>query len=235
MLGPQAAAGTDRALDHPRVTFVTGTLVLGDTLNRTFNGLIGNVYQHVSFEVRGKAEFSDSGAGSVDGTSNRKAVPESVIGTIRGIPGVQFAYGSVSGYAQMIAPDGKVIGHSGQALGFSFDPNPQLSALKLVQGHAPSASDDVGIDKATADKYPLQSRPTRSDPAVRSHPHVHDHRRGDLRQRQQPRRDPRLPPSIFRPPSDCSAPSVNSRRSHPREARRRQRRARTPDPAGAAG
>ena len=37
------------------VTFVTGTLVLGDTLNRTFNDLIGTAYQHVSFEIRGKA------------------------------------------------------------------------------------------------------------------------------------------------------------------------------------
>ena len=37
------------------VTFVTGTLVLGDTLNRTFDNLIGTAYQHVSFQIRGKA------------------------------------------------------------------------------------------------------------------------------------------------------------------------------------
>ncbi|MHB1570080.1 MAG: hypothetical protein ACYC0H_12870, partial [Solirubrobacteraceae bacterium] len=35
------------------VTFVTGTLVLGDTLNSTFNNVIGTAYQHISFEVRG--------------------------------------------------------------------------------------------------------------------------------------------------------------------------------------
>jgi putative ABC transport system permease protein len=39
------------------VMFVTGTLVLGDTLNRTFNNLIGTAYQHVSFEIRGKAQL----------------------------------------------------------------------------------------------------------------------------------------------------------------------------------
>ena len=44
------------------VTFVTGTLVLGDTLNRTFNNLIGTAYQHVSFEIRGKAAFDDNAA-----------------------------------------------------------------------------------------------------------------------------------------------------------------------------
>ncbi|MBV9197033.1 MAG: ABC transporter permease [Solirubrobacterales bacterium] len=37
------------------VTFISGTLVLGDTLNRTFDKLIGTAYQHVSFQIRGKA------------------------------------------------------------------------------------------------------------------------------------------------------------------------------------
>jgi len=35
------------------VTFVTGTLVLTDTLSRTFTTLVSGVYQHVSFEIRG--------------------------------------------------------------------------------------------------------------------------------------------------------------------------------------
>ena len=39
------------------VTFITGTLVLGDTLNRTFDDLIGTAYQHVSFQIRGKSAF----------------------------------------------------------------------------------------------------------------------------------------------------------------------------------
>lgn len=138
------------------VTFVTGTLVLGDTLNRTFTNLIGTVYQHVSFEIRGKAEFSDNGAGGVDDTSNRKPIPDSIIRSVRALPGVQFAYGSVSGYAQMIAPDGKVIGKAGRAAGFSFDPNRQLSAFRLVSGKPPTNSDSVVIDKATADKYGLK-------------------------------------------------------------------------------
>ena len=47
------------------VTFVTGTLVLGDTLNRTFDDLIGTAYQHVSFQIRGKSAF-DTGATAVN-------------------------------------------------------------------------------------------------------------------------------------------------------------------------
>ena len=37
------------------VTFVTGTLVLTDTLNRTFDTLIGTAYQHINFQIRGTA------------------------------------------------------------------------------------------------------------------------------------------------------------------------------------
>ena len=63
------------------VTFVTGTLVLGDTLNRTFDNLVGTAYQHVSFQVRGKAAFNNdtSAAAAVDSTADRKPVPESVL------------------------------------------------------------------------------------------------------------------------------------------------------------
>ena len=47
------------------VTFVTGTFILTDTLHSTFTNLFDNVYQHVDFEVRGKAVFSEShGAGA---------------------------------------------------------------------------------------------------------------------------------------------------------------------------
>ncbi len=37
------------------VTFVSGTFVLTDTLHNTFTTLFNGIYQHVDFEVRGKA------------------------------------------------------------------------------------------------------------------------------------------------------------------------------------
>lgn len=135
------------------VTFVTGTLVLGDTLNRTFDNLVGNVYQHVDFEIRGKQALSGVSNQGVDSTANRKAVPQSIAANVRRLPGVEDAIGSVSGYAQFVSHDGKAIGSDGNALGFSFDPNQQLSALKLVQGTAPTDPDQVVIDRQTAEKH----------------------------------------------------------------------------------
>src|SRR4249920_330895 len=82
------------------VTFVTGTLVLGDTLNRTFDDLIGTAYQHVSFQIRGNAAFNDNVAAAVSSTANRKPIPQSIAIAVRRVPGVSFAFGSVGGYAQ---------------------------------------------------------------------------------------------------------------------------------------
>ena len=137
------------------VTFVTGTLVLGDTLNRTFDNLVGAAYQHVSFQIRGKAAFNnDTAAAAVDSTAVRKPVPESLLASVRRVPGVSFAFGSVGGYAQFMTRDGNAIGSGGgSTLGFAFDSNPQLSPYRLVAGHAPTAPDDVVMDKATATKH----------------------------------------------------------------------------------
>ncbi len=132
------------------VTFVAGTLVLSDTLNRTFDNLVGNIYQHVDFEIRGTESLSGISNTAVDSTANRKAVPQSVGTEVSRLPGVKFAYGSVSGYAQLVSHTGNAIGNSAAALGFSFDPNPELSALRLVEGRAPTTDDQVVIDKHTA-------------------------------------------------------------------------------------
>src|SRR5579884_410247 len=84
------------------VTFVSGTLVLGDTLNRTFDNLVGNVYQHVDFEIRGRQTLSGVSNQGIDSTADRRAVPQSIARAVAKLPGVQFDYGSVSGYAQLV-------------------------------------------------------------------------------------------------------------------------------------
>ncbi len=130
------------------VTFIAGTLVLTDTLHSTFNTLFSNIYQNIDFQVRGVAQFGSGG------TATRNPVPESVLSTVRGVPGVEAADGSVAGYAQYVAPDGKAITTGGApTLGISFDPNPQLSQLRLSQGTAPTSSNDVVMDLGTAEKY----------------------------------------------------------------------------------
>jgi len=135
------------------VTFVTGTLVLTDTLHSTFDTLVDNVYQHVSFEIRGKAVFNSASGAGVDSTADRKPVPQSIATAVSHLPGVAFDSGSVAGYAQFVKGAADDIGNGGaSSLGFSFDPNRQLSALRLVKGTAPTNSRDVVMDEHTASK-----------------------------------------------------------------------------------
>ncbi len=130
------------------VTFIAGTFVLTDTLHNTFNTLFSNIYQNVDFQVRGAAQFGSGG------TATRNPIPESILTTVRGVPGVEAAEGSVTGYAQYISPDGKAITTGGApTLGITFDPNQQISALRLTQGTAPTTSSDVVMDLGTAQKY----------------------------------------------------------------------------------
>ena len=68
------------------VTFVTGTLVLGDTLNRTFDNLVGTAYQHVSFQIRGKDAFNGNAA-TLNSTADRKPVPQSLVASVSRVPG----------------------------------------------------------------------------------------------------------------------------------------------------
>jgi putative ABC transport system permease protein len=130
------------------VTFISGALVLTDTLHDRFAALVDSVYQHIDFEVRGDAAL---GSGS---TAVRNPISDSILSMVRSTPGVAYADGSVSGYAQYVAPDGDAISNgSPPTAGIAFDPNPQLSAFRLIAGTAPTASDDVAMDMGTATRY----------------------------------------------------------------------------------
>src|SRR6202035_3392299 len=83
------------------VTFISGTFVLTDTLHNTFSVLFGNIYQKVDFQVRGVAQLG-SGA-----NATRNELPESLLATVRRVPGVEAAEGGVTGYAQFVAHDGQ--------------------------------------------------------------------------------------------------------------------------------
>ena len=130
------------------VAFISGTFVLTDTLNNTFTVLFGSIYQKIDFQVRGVAQLG-SGA-----NATRNELPESLLATVRGVPGVAAAQGQVGGYAQFVAHDGKAIQTGGApTLGVSFDSDQQLSSLHIVAGGPPLTADDVVMDAGTASKY----------------------------------------------------------------------------------
>ena len=129
------------------VTFIAGTYVLTDTLESTFSVLIGSVYHKVDFQVRGVAQFSGTSA-------VRRPIPQALLATVRRVPGVEAADGEVEGYAQFVSRSGVAIATGGApTLGVSYDPDAQISALRLVAGSAPVTSDEVVMDAGTAQQY----------------------------------------------------------------------------------
>lgn len=132
------------------VTFVSGTLVLTDTLHSTFSSLFNRVYENIDLQVRGVAAFSNqSGAMAV-----REPFSESVLKKIQGVPGVAVAEGGVGGYAQYVAKDGKAVATGGApTIGMTYGQDPRLSSLTLVAGTGPRSSAQVVIDHGTAKKF----------------------------------------------------------------------------------
>jgi putative ABC transport system permease protein len=130
------------------VGFVSGTYVLTDTINRTFDELFTEVTKGVDVAVRGREAFvTQSGEG-------RQPVPEAVRGQIATVPGVRAAEGSVAGYAQFIGRDGKPVTTGGApTLGISMPVTPELQqAGTLRSGRPPSGPGQVVVDARTAER-----------------------------------------------------------------------------------
>jgi putative ABC transport system permease protein len=131
------------------VTFISGTLVLTDTLHNMFFSLVGNIYQKIDFDVRGVAQFPGNSADAV-----RNPLAEAVLTTVLRAPGVEAAYGEVVNYAQFLSHTGQPIATGSEpTLGENFDPDPRTSELRIVQGGPPTNSHDVLMDAGTAKKY----------------------------------------------------------------------------------
>ena len=132
------------------VAFMAGTLVLSDTITRTFDNLIENVNSGLSAQVRAKASFNDP-----NGNEQRNNIDASLLSVVRRVPGVSDAQPSVQGFAVIVNKAGKGLNTAGQGpppLAFAWDPNPRINPIRLVAGHAPNAPDEIVIDKRSADR-----------------------------------------------------------------------------------
>jgi putative ABC transport system permease protein len=128
------------------VAFTAGTLMLTDSLGKTFNDLSAGAYKGTDAVVRGKTVFN-SPAGD-----ERPLVNASLVPALSRVPGVAHAQGIVQGYAQLIGKDGTPVatGHA-PTFGGNWGSVPALNPFQLVAGHAPQAPDEVVIDKQSAD------------------------------------------------------------------------------------
>ncbi|HWB23547.1 MAG TPA: ABC transporter permease, partial [Gaiellaceae bacterium] len=128
------------------VAMVSGTYVLTDTINAGFHTIFTVAYSKSDAVVTGKQVFG--------GSQNAPSFPESTLAKIRGLSDVDQAEGGIGDTAQFVGRNGKVVSHGG-APGLAFSVNQgadkSLNPLTLLSGHWPSTSDEVAMDKTTAD------------------------------------------------------------------------------------
>jgi putative ABC transport system permease protein len=138
------------------VAFIAGTLVLTDTIGRTFDGLFGDIYHGTAAVVRAREPFTPQASF----TSARPRIPASLADEIRQVPGVTAVRLGIGGYAQLVGTDGKAIGNpaaGAPTIGQAWNDVPQMNPYRFLPGsRPPNAATEIAIDKHSADVGKLQ-------------------------------------------------------------------------------
>jgi putative ABC transport system permease protein len=131
------------------VAMISGTYVLTDTINASFDTIFTTSYKNADVIVTGKSAVGNTDAGPVETPS----IPDSVVAKIQRLPDVADAVGSLTDEnTKLVGKDGKVVTtHGAPTFGYSVDPkHQQFNPLSLAAGHWPTSSSEVVIDENTA-------------------------------------------------------------------------------------
>jgi putative ABC transport system permease protein len=130
------------------VAFVVGSLMLSDTLNRSFTALFASTV--------GDVVVRPVGAQTASGTFSDRTVPAGVLDRLAEVEGVDRVDGNVNAFGvYVVAEDGKVVGGLGPpALGGSYTTAPAAGGdgLELVDGEAPEGPGEVVLDESTVER-----------------------------------------------------------------------------------
>jgi putative ABC transport system permease protein len=131
------------------VAMISGTYVLTDTIQSAFGTVFTTVYKHTDAIVSGKSAIGNDN----QNPTLPPSFSQSLLGKVRGLPGVAEATGGIADYAYLVGRDGKVIsGHGAPPLAFSVHPHgdQRFNPLELVSGSWPVGPHEVDIDAHTA-------------------------------------------------------------------------------------
>jgi putative ABC transport system permease protein len=126
------------------VTFISGSLVLNDTLGRTFDNLFASVYEYTDLEVSAKPGLE------FQGIPVAQPMQDSVVGRVEGVSGVGAAKGYVAvNGALVLGKDGKLLPNpTGTTLGSNWladDP-----VISIREGSEPRADNEVVLNAQAA-------------------------------------------------------------------------------------
>ena len=129
------------------VAFMAGTMILTDTMDRTFDGLFATANEGIDVVVERSAGIDG------DGADVQERVDVALLEQIRAVDGVAAASGSVEGFAQLVQADGTVASTDGigGTIGALWIDDERLNPFQLSDGREPSGPTEVVLDKATID------------------------------------------------------------------------------------
>ncbi|MEU6709600.1 FtsX-like permease family protein [Streptomyces wuyuanensis] len=128
------------------VTFITGSLVYGDSLNRAAIAKVTDGYERIAISVT-----PDS---PPNGSRKPAGIDTRTVTTLAKLPGVTVAAGRVDGFAAVADRDGKLIGHGQSFQGGNVAPgaNGTDPAYQFTQGSSPTSNHTIALDETTAAK-----------------------------------------------------------------------------------
>jgi len=129
------------------VAFMAGTMVLTDTMDRTFDTMFETANAGTDVVVRRPSPVESQQV------QTRERVPAELVEKVGAVKGVAVAKGAVTGFAQLVQSDGTLSSTRGGTvtIGTNWIDDEDLNAFSLDSGRSPRAGDEVVIDKATAE------------------------------------------------------------------------------------
>src|SRR4051812_18899985 len=132
------------------VAFMAGTFVLTDTIKRSYDGVSANVYRGTDAVVRSSRATVSPDQG---GPTTRGTVSAATLDAVRAVPGVQSAEAQQLGIAVVVGRDGRLLDANPNRsipLALAWQETPELNPMTIVDGRAPSADDEIVIDRDSA-------------------------------------------------------------------------------------
>ncbi|MEU8031333.1 FtsX-like permease family protein [Streptomyces sp. NPDC049099] len=135
------------------VAFLTGTLVMGDTLRASFGSMFGEATSGTDAVVRGADAITTPG----EAQGVRRPVDTSLVRAIERVPGVAAAAPNIQGAGQLVGSDGKPVGGQGPpTLAGNWITDARLNPYRIAEGRAPAKPGEVVVNRGAAKKGGLK-------------------------------------------------------------------------------
>jgi putative ABC transport system permease protein len=132
------------------VGFISGTFILTDTINGTFNDLFNTVYRDTTAIVRGEKISKDSDEFSEGGRNRLNAA---LISKVKANPDVAGVEGVEQFFLTVLDKKGKVLQTGGApTFGYNWNDTQGTNPFRMWKGDTPKAENELVITKFLADR-----------------------------------------------------------------------------------